>query len=216
MSFAIINPSSNISSAGNTTSLVASSAFNTLKSLTAGSGVTITNDSTTVTIDSSSSSTIPPGTVIDFAGSSIPSGWLLCDGSFYGITAYPNLYAVIGTTYGAASLSFAVPDCRGRSSIGTGQGGGLSNRTLAQTGGVETVTLSILTMPNHNHVVLTDSSSPGTTSPTGNYLAGANIYKSGFPSVPSNLASSTIQNEGGGQAHENMTPFIVFNKIIKT
>lgn len=215
MSFAVFSPPPYVSSAGTSTSLISSSANHTLKSLTAGGGVSITTDATTITIDTSSSSSIPPGTVIDFAGSSIPTGWLLCDGSFYGTTTYPALFAVIGTTYGAASFSFAVPDCRGRASIGVGQGSGLSNRTLAQTGGVETVTLDTTQIPSHNHSVLVDSASPSTTSPSGNFISGANIYRSSLSSS-ANLAATTIQNTGGGLSHENMMPFIVFNKIIKT
>jgi microcystin-dependent protein len=64
---------------------------------------------------------IPTGTVVPYAANSAPSGWVICDGSLYGRTALdpspqPNLFGVIGTTYGAGDglTNFAVPDLRGR------------------------------------------------------------------------------------------------------
>jgi microcystin-dependent protein len=62
---------------------------------------------------------IPTGTVVPYAANSAPSGWVICDGSLYGRTALdpspqPNLFGVIGTTYGFTTISnFAVPDLRG-------------------------------------------------------------------------------------------------------
>ena len=60
--------------------------------------------------------TFPVGAVIPFAGpyDKIPDGWLLCDGTVYGITAYPELFAVIGSTWGSPDPDhFRVPDLRG-------------------------------------------------------------------------------------------------------
>ena len=57
----------------------------------------------------------PVGTVVAFAGNSLPSGWLWCDGSQYSRSSYPALFSAIGTTYGDASIStFKVPDLRGQ------------------------------------------------------------------------------------------------------
>lgn len=50
------------------------------------------------------------GTIAGFAGTTPPQGWLLCDGAEYNSQDYPDLYAVIGTTYGGSSGSFQVPD----------------------------------------------------------------------------------------------------------
>jgi len=58
----------------------------------------------------------PAGAIIPFAGPAgkVPVGWLLCDGNEYGVTAYPGLYAVIGTSWGSSSPElFRVPDLRG-------------------------------------------------------------------------------------------------------
>ena len=60
--------------------------------------------------------TTPPGSVIAFAGSVPPSGWLVCDGSAVSRTQYPALYATLGVTYGIgdAMTTFNLPDYRGR------------------------------------------------------------------------------------------------------
>ena len=63
---------------------------------------------------------IPSGTGVEFWGSSLPSGWLWADGSFYDPSAYPTLFAAIGYTFGQSGAQFAVPDKRGRFSVGAG------------------------------------------------------------------------------------------------
>ncbi|MBD2196624.1 MULTISPECIES: tail fiber protein [Calothrix] len=95
---------------------------------------------------------VPTGMMTEFAGNTAPTGWLLCNGAEYQINSYPALYAVIGTTYGGnGTTTFRVPDRRGRVGLGAGQGAGLTNRTLGQSGGQETVTLNVSQIPSHNH-----------------------------------------------------------------
>jgi len=62
-----------------------------------------------------STGSVPPGTVISYAHSSIPSGYLKCNGAQVGRTTYAALFAAIGTTYGAGngSTTFTLPDLRG-------------------------------------------------------------------------------------------------------
>jgi microcystin-dependent protein len=106
----------------------------------------------------------PVGIVSPFAGSSAPTGWLLCDGTAISRTTYSALFGVVGTTYGAgdASTTFNVPDLRGRTPIGAGTGAGLTARTLGATTGVESVTLTAAQsgLPAHTH---TNSASTTTT-----------------------------------------------------
>ena len=65
----------------------------------------------------------PIGSVIPFAGITIPNGWLDCDGSSLSRSEYRRLFNIIGTTYGSVdSDSFNIPDLRGRTVIGSGQG----------------------------------------------------------------------------------------------
>lgn len=89
----------------------------------------------------SGSADMPPGTVTMFAGSSTPTGWMVCDGSAVSRTTYAGLFAAIGTTWGVGdgSTTFNVPDLRGRTPIGAGTGSGLTARTLGQTLGSETL-----------------------------------------------------------------------------
>lgn len=75
---------------------------------------------------------IPTGTVVPFAATTTPSGWVICDGGLYGRTALdpspqPNLFSVIGTTYGAGDglTTFSVPDLRGVFVRGFDNGRGL-------------------------------------------------------------------------------------------
>lgn len=77
----------------------------------------------------------PPGTLFQYAGTSAPGGYLVCDGSAISRTTYADLYAAIGTTYGAGngSSTFNLPDLRGR--VAVGQGTNTSVSTLGANEG---------------------------------------------------------------------------------
>lgn len=159
-----------------------------------------------------------------FAGKYPPANWHLCDGTLLSINAYQALYAIIGTTYGGDGVNtFGVPDLRGRVPIGQGQGTGLTNRVLAQSGGAETVALSVANMGPHAHTPKTagaaaTSPTPGSTvtyantaSPTTQYL------KSGLGTAggtPVNPIASTISTDGPGQPHANIMPTAVLTYMI--
>ena len=147
---------------------------------------------------------IPYGTIIQSAAVNIPEGWLLCNGASIVKNSYLNLYNAIGYTYGGSGDNFNVPDIRGRVSVGTGTGAGLSSRTLGNTGGAETHQLSVDEIPAHTH---TESISTGNLS-----------IENDNPDVFGNQTSSFTGNTGstgGGQSHNNMQPFIVLNYLIK-
>lgn len=101
-----------------------------------------------------------PGMLIIYAGSSAPTGWLLCDGSPISRSTYPALFAVIGTTYGAGdgSTTFNIPDLRGRVVAGVDNMGGSDAgrldwaNTLGTVGGTQTHTLTTAEMPSHTHI----------------------------------------------------------------
>src|SRR5688500_109770 len=94
------------------------------------------------------------GVIEQYAGTSVPTGWLACDGALYSRATYARLFAAIGTTYGAGdgSTTFAVPDTRRRVLVGSGGTGTapLAN-TVGSTGGAETHSLTSGEGPTHNH-----------------------------------------------------------------
>lgn len=118
----------------------------------------ITEDETLL-IPSTSGTLIPSGSLIMFAGSTAPVGYLVCDGAAISRTTYADLFGVIGTTYGVGNgtTTFNLPDLRGRGAIGVGTGAGLSARALGGTGGAETVTLDSTMIPSHTHTGTTAS-----------------------------------------------------------
>src|SRR5579862_3000625 len=98
------------------------------------------------------------GEIRMFAGNFAPSGWMFCEGQLLPISEYETLFNLIGTTYGGDGQStFALPDLRGRMPNHMGLGSGLSTYILAQTGGVETVTLTTNQIPIHSHPAVADS-----------------------------------------------------------
>ena len=172
-------------------------------------------------------SPVPPtGVITAFAGSAAPIGYLLCDGSAVSRTTYSTLYNLIGTTYGTGngSTTFNVPDLRSRTIVGSGQGTGLTSRTLASTGGIESKTLAISEMPSHNHSITDPGHAHTQTTVNDDFNNSANnppgfTTDGGGSRTWNNINSSTtgisINNTGGGSAFSIMNPFLSLNYIIK-
>lgn len=162
---------------------------------------------------------LPPGSITSYAGSTIPSGWLLCDGSTLNKNDYPELFSAIGYIYGGTGNSFKIPNLTGRFLLGKS-----GSHPLAQTGGAETVALSVAQMPAHGHSVSCSTvgnhthSIPAPAS-EGTYPSTYSIRGSGYTqsgAAGSHSHSISIGNTGSGQAHDNMPPYISLNMIIKT
>jgi len=155
--------------------------------------------------------TIPIGLIVPYAIGTAPSGWSLCDGSAISRSTYADLFSLIGTTYGPGngSTTFNVPDLRGRTVIGTGTGSGLTARSLAATGGAETVTLAIGEVPAHTHALMLNG---GLTWHNGVGGSGANNL------TAAGVAAGTQQwitdSKGGGGSHANMQPWLALGYII--
>lgn len=114
------------------------------------------------------SALIPPGTIIHYAGRTVPSGWLICNGANVSRTDYAALFAAIGTIYGAGngSTTFGLPNLNGRffegttytGSVGTYHSAGLPNITgILQGGWKNTIYDSI---PSGAMTVTTITTSP--------------------------------------------------------
>jgi microcystin-dependent protein len=165
------------------------------------------------------------GEIIIFAGNFAPRGWALCDGQLLPISQNTALFSILGTTYGGdGRTTFALPDLRGRAPMHAGQGPGLSDRRLGEQSGTETVTLTTAQIPAHTHtgtVQLNCNSQQGNSpTPTGNFPAADGSGYSADYAAASNAqmaaagGTATLANTGGGQAHNNLQPYLVVNYII--
>jgi microcystin-dependent protein len=159
--------------------------------------------------------------IIMFGGNFNPRGWAFCDGQLLPIAQNTALFSLLGTTFGGdGRTNFALPDLRGRVAMHPGSGAGLTPRSLGEKGGTETNTLSVLNLPAHNHAATLHASSGAgnVPDPAGSVLAKknrTNIYNnSATPDVTMNSASVTTANTGGGQAVNNVQPFLAVNYII--
>ena len=157
------------------------------------------------------------GEIRMFAGSFAPAGWLFCDGTQLAISENEILFQLIGTTYGGdGQETFNLPDLRGRLPLhqGTSPGTG-TTYVLGEQAGVETVTLTVQQIPQHNHNLLATTAVGTQVNPGGNLLANSQGPQPYIEENPDNsLNSQALKPVGGSQPHENMQPFLGINFII--
>lgn len=189
-------------------------------------GITLDGDAFSVDGSTLTLSTGVPGMISPYAGSSAPSGYVLCDGTAYSTTGtYANLFAVIGTTYGDNGAgTFRVPDFRGRALVGAGTGTGLTARSLGDEIGEESTTLSEANLPPHSHEVRPpdDSNEPDSSfenSTTNRYVGGTTtnaIWMDATANPPDTYQYPyDTEDTGSGTSFTNMQPSGVVNWIIK-
>lgn len=144
-----------------------------------------------------------------------PRGWAFCHGQLLPISQYSALFSLLGTNYGGdGRTTFGLPDLRGRIPLGEGSGPGLSNHRLGQRGGAETTTLTANNLPAHTHALNSATAAEGDSNdPAGRLLAqtDARSYSDQGPAVASGGATAVT---GGGQAANNMQPYLSLNFII--
>jgi microcystin-dependent protein len=158
------------------------------------------------------------GEIRMFAGNFPPSGWMFCDGATLAISENETLFQLIGTTYGGDGEStFDLPDLRGRTPVhqGTDPGTG-TNFILAETGGVESVTLTVQQMTTHNHAFLASTNNASTVNAQTNVLAQIPSYTPYITGFPANspLNAASIGPDGGSQPHNNFQPYLCVDFII--
>lgn len=152
------------------------------------------------------------GEIRMFAGNFAPAGWMFCEGQLLPISENETLFNLIGTTYGGDGQStFSLPDLRGRLPIHQGNG-----FTLAETGGVEEITLTISQIPAHSHPMLASGNTGTGSNPQGNVLdqmSGAILlYKDQPPTIP--MSAVAVSSVGGSQPHSNFQPYLCVDFII--
>lgn len=144
-----------------------------------------------------------------------PRGWAFCDGQILPINQNQSLYSLLGTTYGGdGRTSFALPDIRGRAPMHVGRSNGGGDHRLGQKSGEETHTLAGNEMPQHDHVLQATNTQANSDQPTGHVFARAAGTVYGEFGAQQALASGTVANVGGGQAHDNMQPYLAINFCI--
>lgn len=168
-----------------------------------------------------------------FAGNFAPRSWAFCDGQLLAIASNTALFSILGTTYGGdGRTTFALPDFRGRTALGTGNGPGLPFQNLGEKSGSDTNTLTISNMASHNHAgmgtieanngvasnanpaTLTPSNAMGRNTTTGSQVQ-VNAYgPSAGGTMAANSAQITLSNTGGGQPVNNIQPSLGMNYII--
>jgi len=146
----------------------------------------------------------------DFA----PRGWAFLDGQILPINQNQSLYSLLGTTYGGdGRTTFALPDLRGRTPIHEENG-----YRLGAKSGEEAVTLSASEIPNHTHAAMASASPADSNSPVDHVLAAEvspdAAYRVAEAANMTALRAETVTNAGGGQAHDNMQPYLTLNFCI--
>lgn len=166
----------------------------------------------------------PIGLILPFGSDTVPDGYLPCDGTGFATTDYPELFAVIGYTFGGATGTFNTPNLVNRVPVGDG-----SSFAIADTGGLQQVTLTTGEIPSHTHTAdaptvidPTHSHVESTAIPTAITIGAGVPAPSALPGVGATVAALTgisvlapnINNTGGDGAHENMPPFLSVPYII--
>ncbi|HZX01253.1 MAG TPA: tail fiber protein, partial [Candidatus Paceibacterota bacterium] len=147
----------------------------------------------------------PPGSIMQYAGSSAPAGYLLANGAAVSRATYAILFGAIGTTYGAGdgSTTFNLPNLKGRVAVGL-DAVQTEFDALGETGGEKTHTLTTNEMPAHTH----ELTNRGTNTP-----GGSKTYKT--DTAQTATGNDITTSIGGGAAHNVLDPYITLNYIIK-
>lgn len=160
------------------------------------------------------------GEIRMFGGNFAPFGWMFCEGQLLPISEYETLFNLIGTTYGGdGQETFALPDLRGRLAMQQG-----ASFILAETGGVEEVTLAVQQIAAHSHTVMAavPANAPATAinatspSPVNNRpaLGTSKIYAASTVTPTAVMNVAAITSAGNNQPHTNLMPYLCVNYII--
>jgi len=145
-----------------------------------------------------------------------PQGWAFCNGQLLAISQNTALFSLLGTNYGGdGRTTFGLPNLQGSVAIDAGQGPGLSSYALGDTGGSDSVTLSLTQMAAHTHGALAFGRGGDSNSPSGaDWAKPATDTPYGTSTPPGAMSASSTSSIGGGQPHENRQPYVVLNYVI--
>jgi microcystin-dependent protein len=153
-----------------------------------------------------------------------PRGWAFCNGATLPISQNTALFSLIGTIYGGnGQTTFQLPNFAGRAANQQGQGPGLTPRSLGESFGANTVTLTANQIPQHSHGVViyaqNNAANRASSPSAGNALSvasstSATAFRPGGP-LNTTFPPNMIQpSQGGGQPHQNQQPYLGVNFCI--
>jgi microcystin-dependent protein len=185
----------------------------------------IKNDGTVEVLGQDLSTVFAPGMIVDFGGTTAPTGWLFCSGAAVSRTTYADLFAAIGIAWGSGDgvTTFDLPDLRGRVTAGkdnmggttagriTAAGSGITGTTLGAAGGLQNHQLSLAQIPSHAH----NFTFSKTSSNSGGGTQVGNIQTTGLANTVTTQATGGTSPSGTTEFHNNTQPTAITNKIIK-
>ncbi len=173
----------------------------------------ISGSAMTVSMPAQASSNPFIGEIMTVGSNFCPRGWASTDGQLLAISSNTALFSLLGTTYGGdGRTTFGLPDLRGRSSVGVGNGPGLTPISWGQRTGRETVTLNLTNLPSHNHTatIRVSRTDATTRNPINAYFgrAAGNTYEEGSAPTGDTMNAGTISvaNNGGNQGFNIRNP----------
>lgn len=146
-----------------------------------------------------------------FANNFAPRGWAFCEGQILAINTNQALFSLLGTTYGGnGTTTFALPDLRGRVTVGYG-----STYTLGTSSGEAAHTLTTNEIPQHVHQVQGSSTVPSSTfNPTGGVWGDSSGQFTQSTAALVQMSAQALATAGGSQPHSNMQPYLTLNYCI--
>lgn len=166
------------------------------------------------------------GQIDMFGGNFAPKGYALCNGQLMSIAQNQALFTLIGTTYGGNGVTtFALPNLQSSLPVHMGHGPGLSTYPIGQAGGSTSVTLTIMNLPQHNHMLNATTANATATAIASNLIPATATGDStptfyatpvdGQPAlVPVPLATNACGFAGQSQSHSNLMPSLCITFII--
>ena len=138
-----------------------------------------------------------------------PKGWAQCNGQLLPISQNQGLFSLLGTTYGGdGRTTFGLPNLASRTPLHRDNA-----HPIGAQGGEQSHTLNIGELPIHTHMAVASATAGDSPIPTNNYLGAADNFYAPLAN-PTSLPPGTVGVVGGGQAHNNLQPYLVLNFCI--
>lgn len=146
-----------------------------------------------------------------------PKGWAFCNGQLMPLSQNTALFSLIGTYYGGDGKStFALPNLQGSVPMHSGQGVGLSLRSLGQSGGSRYVTLLTSEIPAHTHTLRASADDGDLNTPGNDRSIAASLNGQAYSplNTPVGMSNAALATAGGSLPHNNMQPYLALNFCI--